>query len=109
MLHRFDGIADAALGKLVVIRHGAAQAQQRQTAHLQPVLPRRQLRRGLMGRDIGGDNMKTVQPQLLHCMTAYLHMAQMDGIEGAAVKADPSHFSPLRYFRSMMVFSGFLR
>ena len=47
--------------------------------------------------------MKTVQPQLLHCMTAYLHMTQMDGIEGAAVKADPSHFSPLRYFSTKKV------
>ena len=47
------------------------------------------LGQGLVGRNAGGDQQQTVQPQDIHSRPGRRQVAPVDGIEGAAVNADP--------------------
>ena len=47
------------------------------------------LGQGLVGRNAGGDQQQTVQPQGVHSRPGRRQMAPVDGVEGAAVNADP--------------------
>ena len=46
------------------------------------------LGQGLVGRNAGGDQQQTVQPQDVHSRPGRRQMAPVDGVEGAAVDAD---------------------
>ena len=46
------------------------------------------LGQGLVGRNAGGDQQQTVQPQSVHSRPGRRQMAPVDGVEGAAVDAD---------------------
>ena len=61
-----------------------------QGRHLQPVGGLgAALGQGLVGRNAGGDQQQTVQPQDIHSRPGRRQVAPVDGIEGAAVNADP--------------------
>lgn len=47
------------------------------------------LGQGLVGRNAGGDQQQTVQPQDVHSRPGRRQVAPVDGVEGAAVNADP--------------------